>query len=529
LVKKPKKMAGNDKGGAREKELSREQLFDEAISKDLEHNLAVIKGRLGGNQDVVIHPFVLGQAAVKAALFYVDGLVDSDVLGDYILKPLKIELPLLEAVRDGEQKLVSALMEILSKRGITTGEIEKENRFEELFLAALSGEAVLLVDGCGEALVIGARGWESRGIGEPYTETLIRGPRDGFTETLRTNTVALRRRLRDPGFRLESLRLGKRTKTDLVLCYIEDIVNKTVLEEIRRRLDTIDIDAILESGYVEQLIEDSFLSPFPQVQYTERPDKAAAAILEGRVVILVDTTPFALIVPATFAQFFQSPEDYYERWIIGSLTRLIRIVASYLAVFLPGVYVAAVSFHPGLIATKLALAIVAAREGMPFPVVVEALLMEISFEFLREAGARLPRAIGQTIGIVGGLIIGEAAVRANVTSPIMVIIVALTAIASFAIPSYNLGIGFRMLRFPIILLAGVLGLYGVVLGFILVNVHMVSLKSFGVSYLSPFVPYQLPDWKDLLIRAPIRAMLKRPVLTGPQDVIRQKNRKKEGW
>ncbi|HHX50162.1 MAG TPA: spore germination protein [Clostridia bacterium] len=499
------------------------------MRKDLEHNLAVIKGRLGGNQDVVIHPFVLGRAAIKAALFYVDGLVDKDVIGNDILKPLKIELPLLEVSQDQEQTLVPALMEMLSNRGITTGEIKKENQFEKLFLAALSGDVVLLVDGCAEALVIGVRGWESRGIGEPYTEALIRGPRDGFTETLRTNTVALRRRLRDPGFRLESMRLGKRTKTDMVLCYIEDIVNNTVLEEIRRRLDTVDIDAILESGYIEQLIEDSFLSPFPQVQYTERPDKAAAAILEGRVVILVDTTPFALIVPATFAQFFQSPEDYYERWIIGSLTRLIRIIASYIAVFLPGVYVAAVSFHPGLIPTKLALAIAAAREGMPFPVVVEALLMEISFEFLREAGARLPRAIGQTIGIVGGLIIGEAAVRANVTSPIMVIIVALTAIASFAIPSYNLGIGFRMLRFPLILLAGTFGLYGVVLGFIVVNIHMVSLKSFGVSYLSPFAPYQVSDWKDLLIRAPIRTMIKRPVLTGPQDTIRQKNRKKEGW
>ncbi|MGI6551942.1 MAG: spore germination protein [Bacillota bacterium] len=223
---------------------------------------------------------------------------------------------------------------MLSKRGITTGEIKKENQFEKLFLAALSGDVVLLVDGCAEALVIGVRGWESRGIGEPYTEALIRGPRDGFTETLRTNTVALRRRLRDPGFRLESMRLGKRTKTDMVLCYIEDIVNNTVLEEIRRRLDTVDIDAILESGYVEQLIEDSFLSPFPQVQYTERPGQGGGGDSGGAEwSYLVDTTPFALIVPATFAQFFQSPEDYYERWIIGSLTRLIRIVASYLAVF----------------------------------------------------------------------------------------------------------------------------------------------------------------------------------------------------
>lgn len=501
--------------------LTDEQKSDELLWTDLEHNVAVLKGRLGGSPDIIFHEFLIGLDEITGYVVYTDGLIDRLILTQDVLNPLELELPLLE-VESGKKLVIDAALERLTKKGILSGEIKREKKIDKLLDSAISGGIVLLVEGQAEALIISAPGWPTRGVEQPTTEVLVRGPRDGFVETLRVNTSLLRRRIKDPGFRIESLELGKRSKTGIGVCYIYDIVNKEVLKELRSRLDEIDIDAILESGYVEQLIEDSPLSPFPQVQYTERPDKAAAAILEGRVVILVDTTPFALIVPATFPQFFQSPEDYYERWIIGSLTRIIRFTASYIAVFVPGFYVAAVAFHPGLIPIKLSLAIAAAREGIPFPVVVEALLMEVSFEFLREAGARLPQPIGQTIGIVGGLIIGDAAVRANITSPVMVIIVAITAIASFAIPAYNLGIGFRMLRFPVIFLGATLGLYGVVLAFILINIHMVTMKSFGVNYLAPLVPYQIKDWKDALIRAPWRNMITRPVITKPQDLIRQK-------
>lgn len=523
-MKKPKKVerkvpeqevyAGN---------LTQEQKADQELWPDLIHNIAVLKGRLGGSPDIVFHEFVMGLDEIEACLIYTDGLIEREVVTQDILRSLEIDIPILEA-ESKEKVLVDldGLVNRLRQKAIQSGEITKEKQFDELIGAALGGGVVLLCGDSEEALVISAPGWPSRGVEQPSSDTLIRGPRDGFNETLRFNTALLRRRIKDPGFRIESAKLGKRTRTEIALCYIYDIVNRDVLEEVKKRLGKIDIDAILESGYVEQLIEDSSLSPFPQIQATERPDKAVAAILEGRVVIIVDTTPFALIVPATFVQFFQSPEDYYERWIIGSLTRFLRYAASYMAVFLPGIYVAAVAYHPGLIPIKLSLAIAASREGVPFPIVIEVLLMEIAFEFLREAGARLPQSIGQTIGIVGGLIIGDAAVRANVTSPLMVIVVAITAVASFAIPSYSLGIGFRMLRFPTIFLAAALGMYGVVLSFILINIHMVTLKTFGVNYLAPFVPYRFKDWKDLMLRLPWKTMITRPVYTKPQDLIRQR-------
>lgn len=526
-MKKPKKIRREAAREPYEGNLHEEQIADLELWPDLDHNIAVLKGRLGGSPDIIFHELLIGLDEIRACLVYTDGLIDRTVVTQDIMGALQLGIPLLEA-ETGRSMLLEDLIKRLKTRAIQSGEIKKEKRVKDLIGAALGGGVVLLVEGCAEALIISAPGWPSRGIDEPSTEVLIRGPRDGFSETLRSNTALLRRRIKDPGLRIESLKLGERSQTEVAICYIYDIVSLDVLEEVRKRLSKINIDAILEGGYVEQLIQDSYWSPFPQVQYTERPDKAAAAVLEGRVVILVDTTPFALIVPATFVQFFQSPEDYYERWIIGSLTRVTRYIASYMAVFIPGLYVAAVAYHPGLIPIKLGLAIAASREGVPFPIFVEVLLMEAAFEFLREAGARLPKAIGQTIGIVGGLIIGDAAVRANITSPILVIMVATTAIASFAIPSYSLGIGFRMLRFPAIILAGVLGIYGVVLSFILINIHMVTLKSFGINYLSPFTPFLFSDWKDLVIRMPWRTFIKRPVYTKPQDLVRQQVNPQEG-
>ncbi|KKM10933.1 hypothetical protein SY88_11020 [Clostridiales bacterium PH28_bin88] len=400
---------------------------------------------------------------------------------------------------------------------------------DQAVLAFLSADAVFLLDGCSKALVLSVRGYATRAPEEPGTETLVRGPREGFVESVRINTSLLRRRLRDPNFKLISMRLGRRSHTDCVLAYVQDIVDPDLLSEVQQRLATVDIDHVLESGTLEQLIEDSWLSPFPQVQYTERPDKVIAAVLEGRVALLVDGTPFVLLVPATFPQFFQAGEDYYERWMIASFIRFLRTAASYIATFLPALYVAAISYHPGLLPSKLALAIAANREGLPFPAVVEALLMEISFEMFREAGARLPGPIGQTVGIVGGLIVGEAAVTANLASPGMIIVVAMTAIAAFSIPSYNMAIGFRVMRFPLMMAAAVLGLYGLMLGFILINVHMVTMKSFGVVYLEPFAPYRFRDWKDLLVRAPMRAMRTRPQLTKSRQRLREDSDKEGGW
>ncbi len=260
-----------------------------------------------------------------------------------------------------------------------------------------------------------------------------------------------------------------------------------------------------------------FLSPFPQILNTERPDKASEALLQGKVVILLDRTPFVLIAPATFGSSLHSPEDYYWRWSLGTLVRMLRYLAAFISVFLPALYIALVSYHPGLIPSDLAFSIAASRDEVPFPPFVEALIMTATMELLREAGLRLPTAIGQTIGIVGGLVIGEAAVSAGIVSPVMVIVVALNAIASFALPSYSIAISFRILQFWLMAAAAIFGLYGIILSYIMINIHIVNLMSFGVPYSTPFAPSFLSDWKDLVLRAPITMMKKRPVYTQPGD------------
>ncbi|MBS3975724.1 MAG: spore germination protein [Syntrophomonadaceae bacterium] len=512
------------------------------LSTSLAENLAAIRNRTGENSDLIIREFEVFLYKIRAAVIYLDGLVNNELVHVHVLRGLMAgsaamrvseqeEAPECGEMRgtqevclQGEDAFKAIKDKLLSVAG--AGEI---STVDQAVLAFHSADAVFLLDGYSQGLVLAVRGFPVRGIAEPGTENMIRGPREGFVEGLRINTALLRRRLRDPNFKMISMRLGRRTHTDCVLAYVQDLVDPDLLSEVQQRLANIDCDLILESGNIEQLIEDSWLSPFPQVQSTERPDKVIAAVLEGRVAILVDGTPFALLVPATFLQFFQAGEDYYERWLIASVVRMLRIFASYVATFTPALYVAVLSFHPGLLPTNLALAVAATREGIPFPAVVEALIMEVAFELFREAGARLPGPIGQTVGIVGGLIVGEAAVAANLASPGMVIVVALTALAGFSIPAYNMAIGFRLVRFPLTILAATLGLYGVMLGFIIINIHMVSLRSFGVTYLSPLAPYRFRDWKDILIRAPARAMVTRPAITRARQPKRENSDKPEGW
>ncbi len=293
-------------------------------------------------------------------------------------------------------------------------------------------------------------------------------------------------------------------KKELVVAFINDLASTELVDEIKNRIQKIDIDSVLESGYIEQLIEDNYLSPFPQIQNTERPDRVISALMEGRVAILLDGTPFVLIAPVTFSMLLQSPEDYYERWLPGTLLRLLRFMTAFVSLFAPALYISFISFHPGLIPTKLAISIIGSREGVPFPALIEALIMEVAIEVLREAGLRLPKPIGPAMGIVGGLIIGQAAVEAGIVSPIMVIVVAVTAISSFTIPQYSVGITLRILRFVAMFCAAIFGLYGVILFFLLLCSHLVKLKSFGVPYTSPAVPYRFSDWKDFMVRMPLK-------------------------
>lgn len=478
-------------------------------TKSLLQNKEIVKNILKDCGDIVYKEFRVGEEQkLELMVVYTDGMINPDRLNDSVLGPLMVEV---REVPPEMPKFIERVYELLRYGSIPSSELKEIDDIDDAVTAILTGDSVLFIDGTEKIIVIGTKGWPARGVAEPSTESVIRGPRDGFTETYRMNTAMVRRRIRDPKLKLKQKQIGRRSKTDVGIFYVEDIAMPELLEEVERRLDTIDIDGILDSGYIEQLIEDNSMSPFPQVRTTERPDEIAASVLEGRIAILVDNSPYALVVPTTLNTLFHSPEDHYDRWILSTVLRVIRFFAGILSLVLPSLYIAVTAYDPGILPTKLVLSIAASREGVPFPALIEALLMEFTLELLREAGIRLPVAIGSTIGIVGGLVIGQAAVEAGIVSPIMVIIVAVTAISSFAIPGYSLSVGFRLMRFLLMILAGILGLYGIELGVIFVLCHLVRLKSFGVPYLSPYVAFEPKDLKDSIIRAPLYNMERRPV------------------
>ncbi|MGG1400716.1 spore germination protein [Bacillus salipaludis] len=490
------------------------------FTDDLPINLELVKKEIGQNWDVHYREFNMGRTGVGACLIFVIGLSDIELINKQIISSLMVEFS-SELKHELSLLKGNQLNKFLKNQVIPISEIEEIGSIKVATAKILTGSAALLIDGSSEVLVLGTTKLKTRAIEEPVSEALVRGPRVGFTESLRDNTSILRGNGEVENLTFVNFRVGRTLKKDLVVAYIKGIVDKDLVQEVEMRIKKIDLDHIPESGYVEQLIEDNYRSPFPQVQSTERPDRVMAALMEGRVSILLDGTPFALIVPVTFSMMLQSPEDYYERWIPGTLLRLLRYLASILALFTPALYIAFISFHPGMIPTKLAISIIGSRTGVPFPALIEALFMEISIEILREAGLRLPKPIGPAMGIVGGLIIGEAAVQAGIVSNILVIIVSLTAISSFAIPQYTAGIPLRILRFVAMLFSAILGLYGVILFFIFLTAHLVKLKSFGTPYVSPAAPYRLSDWKDFMFRMPLMMMKERPKVNHPKDKIRK--------
>lgn len=490
-----------------------------AFSPDLDENLARLRALLATSDDIVYRRFTLPlKHPVSAAVVFVKGMVDTDALDDAVLRPL-----LVYAREAGKPRRTSPQEAwALAKTALLTGgEPQEIGRIDEAARCILAGQVLLLIDGTAAGLLVGIGSREKRPIEQPVSQSIIRGPRDGFTEDLQTNLVLVRRRLADPALSVETLHLGRRSRTKVAVLYIRDIADSEIVAEVKARLARIDIDAILESGYIEQLIEENWWTVFPTVQDTERPDQVAGGLLEGRVAVLVDTTPFALLVPATVPMFLTSPEDMYFRWNIATLIRMLRYAGAFLSLTLPSAYVALTSYHPGMLPTNLELFIAAAREAVPFPAFFEALIMEMTLELLREAGLRLPSPIGQTLGIVGAIIIGEAAVRAGLVSPIMVVAVAATAVASFVIPTYSFAIALRILRFGLLFLAAVGGLFGLVMGLLFVLAHLSILTSFGVPYLAPFAPLQAGDWRDTWVRVPWIRANRRPSFLRPADPTRQ--------
>ncbi|MCR2807203.1 spore germination protein [Paenibacillus soyae] len=494
---------------------SLQEYEDRQISGSLEEVDAIIEEALGGTEDLSVRKFLIfGQH--RAIMYGFSHMVNHVMINEAIMRPLMQPPYHLQ----GRSIPVEELADVLLQETLYHDDVSKENNVAALLRALLGGESVIVVEGLGEALLVGSRNIDKRGIEQPATEQVIRGPREGFIESLDTNLSLIRYRLQSAELRVEMRDIGRRTKSKVAVCYMEGITDPKLVEELDRRLDQIDIDGVLDSGYLEQFIEDHKWSPFPQVQYTERPDKIVANLLEGRLAIMVDGSPLALVVPTVFNQFYQTVEDYTERFLLMSAIRLARLVALVFSLVFPSLYVAIISFNPELIPTEFAVAVAGGRAGVPFPAVVEVLIMEVSMEVLREATIRLPQQVGGALSIVGVLVIGQAAVSAGFASPITVVIIALTTIGSFATPAYNAALALRLLRFPLIIMAGVFGLYGIMIGLIVIVNHLLSLKSFGVPYLSPFVPGDYNGLKDLLIRGPLGKMKRRPAFLNPQDTTK---------
>lgn len=500
-------------------DMEEQQETKKHLYQSLQKNIDEIKTTMGNSSDLVVREISIGlKGEIKACLAYTDGLVDIKVIQESIMESFLFELRKASLADDYPQQ-DNSLLKFLKENALSIGDVKDIKDFPSLYTSVLSGETVILVDGCDQGFAASTRGAEHRTITEPSVQTTIRGPKEGFSELLRLNTSLIRRKIKNPNLWLETRPVGKVTKTDCAIMYIKGIANDKVVEEVRTRLEKINIDSILESGYIEELIEDKTFTPFPTIYNTERPDSVAAGLLEGRVAILVDGTPFVLMVPALFVQFFQAPEDYFHRSDFG-LIRSLRYLAFFITLLGPGLYIAITTFHQEMLPPSLIISLAAQREGIPFPAFVEALLMEVVFEILREAGVRMPRAVGQAISIVGALILGTVATEAGLISPAMLIVVASTGISSFIFPSFNISISFRILRFVMMALGASFGLYGIYLGLTALVLHLCSLRSFGVPYMAPFAPFNLVDQKDSIFRLPWWMMVTRPRLISQNNMTR---------
>lgn len=501
----------------------------EVIHSDIPASLDEIQSQLNilfqFCSDIVIREFVFGKARTRGLMLYFDGLVNRDEIENNILYPLVLGVDMTDNNEDlSERDIINEV----KTRIISPADLKGVKTWDELSRHISSGDCVLLIDGYGEGVVAGTRSWQNRGIQPPENEVVIFGPKEGFTETLRFNTALLRRRIKSSNFKIESFVLGRVTKTDVIICYIKNIAPDALVDEVKKRINGIDIDGVLDSNYIKEFIIDNNKTLFSQVMHTERPDRVCGQLLEGRICILVDGSPMALVVPSTFSEYITTPDDYYTYYIPASLLRLLRFFAFWMSLLLPSLYVAVVSYHHEMIPTALLLTIAASREGVPFPSFVEAFILEAMFEMLREAGLRLPRAVGPAVSIVGALIIGDAAVRAGLVSTPMVVVIAATGIASFVTPSYNASLVVRILRFGFLAASALLGFLGIMIVLVLVLLKMVSLSSFGVPYLAPLAPLNLTQISDILVRRPWFANRNRPYLEGMKNQQRQANGKDEG-
>ena len=493
----------NDKN---EQVLEKNSLGTNNIYNNLSVNLDYIKTRYNIliNSDIILREFTLTARGKQynAFILFIDGMVDSNIINDFVLESLMLKNK-SNLYNGNENRVISEaitnnitvrkvkrfdLVDFIYNSLIPQNNVKIVSTFDEIIAGVNSGNCALFIDTIDKAFNIDVKGFKQRSVSTPNNEVVIKGPQEAFVESIRTNTSLLRRIINNENLVIESLNIGKISKTYCAVCYMHNIANSNLVAEVKFRLNNLSIDSLLSSGQLEQLIEDNSQFGIPQILSTERPDKCTKYLMQGRVIVLVNGNPYALIMPATLIDFMSSPEDTNLKVLFGNFLKSLRFIAAFLTLLLPGIYIAVTSFHQEILPTELLFSILAARQFVPFPIIFELLVMEISFELIREAGLRVPSPVGPTIGIVGALILGDAAVNANIVSPILIIIVAITGIASFAIPDFSFGFHLRVFRFFFIILGFTAGFLGIGLGIFIYISMLCNLSSFGVPYTVPFAP-----------------------------------------
>lgn len=478
------------------------------IFTEIDKNLDFLKYKYNALicNDVIIREFSLLAQNIeyKAFVIYIDGMVDSPVINEFILSPLMMRNR-ANIFDDKQKKFVSEekidnvtlknfkkskeknLVDFIYNSLIPQNSVDKVTDFSDVYSAINMGNCMLFVDSLDTAFNLDVKGFKQRSIDSPSNEVVVRGSQEAFVENIRTNTSMIRRLVNNENLVMETLTVGQITKTQVSIGYIKSLANEDLVAEVRYRINNLSVDYLISSGQLEQLIQDSPESLFPQMVATERPDKVSNFLLEGRVVVVVNGSPYVLVAPGVFVDFITSPEDLNLKYQFSNLEKIIRLLAIFLSLLLPGIYIAVTNYHQELIPTELLFTIAAARESVPFPTFVEILLMEVSFELIREAGLRVPTPLGSTIGIVGALILGEAAVSASLVSPVLIIIIAITGICSFSIPDFSLNFTFRIYRFVYIILGYMAGFLGISFGVFIQLAIMCKLKSFGSPYINPYI------------------------------------------
>ena len=480
-------------------------------------NLQIMRELLSGTADYIEKELIIGE--VSLSLVMMEGMVNLSLLAQMVARPLLTE-------DFGPQPSPSDIRDFILRQTVMAADQKEVKTFEEVFTLAMSGFVVILIDGVPGAIALGAQGFSFRSVGEPDSEVNERGSREGFTEPLKINMTMIRRRMKSEYLKFESFQVGKRSRTEGCLVYMTDAVSPLLLREIRRRLARVQLPLVLDTGYLRPFLEGDTLSPFSEVGVTERPDTLCAKIAEGRVAILLDGTPYALITPSLFIENFQSFDDYAHRPYFTALIRFLKMVSFLLTILLPGTYVALATFHPETLPHLLLFNIAAAEETTPFPLMLEALLIHFIYEVMREAGLRLPRPVGHAVGIVGALVIGDAAVTAGLIGSPMVMVVALTAISSFVVPS--LYEPMALLRFSFILIGGLTGMFGIAAGCAAILINACRVNNFGVPFTAPLSPFTPSAMRDTLIRAGWTTLQKRRQkvqdLQGSDRVLREEGK-----